>query len=212
APANAWRSSAPSRSCRSSRSWSIHRALPPRTARRSSKRSRPAIPRRRSTPRIPLRPSPPRSSRSTVTNGATSGCSTCAGPARPIEPDADEARHLALAAQVRERMVGRVGFVGSNAGTAPIIEASFVDALRLLETHLEQRPYLFGARPAFADFALWAQVRSAFTDPTGYGIVANRTPGVLDWIARMEWPRDEGPFEDWTSLEPTLGPLLRAEI
>ena len=28
----------------------------------------------------------------------------------------------------------------------------------------------------------------------------------------MEWPRDEGPFEDWTSLEPTLGPLLRAEI
>lgn len=132
--------------------------------------------------------------------------------ARTIEPDADEARHLALAAQVRERMVGRVGFVGSNAGTAPIIEASFLDALRLLETHLAARTYLFGARPAFADFALWAQVRSAFTDPTGYGIIANRTPGVLEWLARMEWPRADGPFEDWASLEPTLGPLLRAEV
>ncbi len=132
--------------------------------------------------------------------------------ARTIEPDADEARHLALAAQVRERMVGRVGFVGSNAGTAPIIEASFLDALRLLETHLAARPYLFGARPAFADFALWAQVRSAFTDPTGYGIIANRTPGVLEWLARMEWPRADGAFEDWASLEPTLGPLLRAEV
>ncbi len=132
--------------------------------------------------------------------------------ARTIEPDADEARHLAIAAQVRERMTGRVGFVGSNPGTAPIIEASFADALRLLETHLATRPYLFGARPAFADFAIWAQVRSAFTDPTGYGIVANRTPGLLDWIARMEWPRAEGPFDDWASLEPTLGPLLRAEV
>jgi hypothetical protein len=35
---------------------------------------------------------------------------------------------------------------------------------------------------------------------------------MLDWIARMEWPRAEGPFEDWASLEPTLGPLLRAEV
>src|SRR5690606_34079407 len=132
--------------------------------------------------------------------------------ARTLEPDSGEARHRAIATQVRERMVGRVGFVGSNAGTAPIIEASFVDALRLLERHLAARPYLFGGRPAFADFGLWAQVRTAFTDPTGYGIIANRTPGVLGWIARMEWPRAEGPFEDWASLEPTLGPLLRDEV
>jgi len=132
--------------------------------------------------------------------------------ARTLEPDSGEERHRAIATQVRERMVGRVGFVGSNAGTAPIIEASFVDALRLLERHLAARPYLFGGRPAFADFGLWAQVRTAFTDPTGYGIIANRTPGVLGWIARMEWPRAEGPFEDWASLEPTLGPLLRDEV
>src|SRR5690606_22658670 len=99
--------------------------------------------------------------------------------ARTLEPDSGEERHRAIATQVRERMVGRVGFVGSNAGTAPIIEASFVDALRLLERHLAARPCLFGGRPAFADFGLWAQVRTAFTDPTGYGIIANRTPGVL---------------------------------
>src|SRR5262245_51268134 len=50
------------------------------------------------------------------------------------------------AAGVRERMVGRVWFVGSNAQTAPQIEAGFQDAIARLEKHLAARPYLFGAR------------------------------------------------------------------
>ena len=45
---------------------------------------------------------------------------------------------------VAERMTGRIGFVGSNAVTEPLIEASFKRTVRLLEAHLSTRPYLLG--------------------------------------------------------------------
>jgi hypothetical protein len=35
-----------------------------------------------------------------------------------------------------------------------------------------------------------------------------RGPAVLDWCHRMMEPRDDGPFETWESLAPTLKPLL----
>ncbi len=78
--------------------------------------------------------------------------------ARMRAPRASEQEHKAFAAQVRARMVDRVWFVGSNAVTAPQIEAGFLEMLGLLDRHLTHRPYLFGARPAFGDFGLWGQI------------------------------------------------------
>ena len=71
-----------------------------------------------------------------------------------------------VAAGIRERMVGRVWFVGSNAQTAPQIEDGFQAAIAQIEAHLAGRPYLFGARPAFGDFGMWGQIYNAWTDPT----------------------------------------------
>lgn len=118
----------------------------------------------------------------------------------------------ATASQLRERMVGRVWFVGSNAQTGPQIERSFRDGLALLDAHLANRPYLFGARPAFADFGLWGQVYEAWTDPTGSSLIEGSAPNVLDWVHRMTWPRAEGDFEDWSTLEATLMPFLKDQI
>src|SRR5581483_6031116 len=56
--------------------------------------------------------------------------------ARMTMPDADDDRIATATAQVRERMVGRVWFVGSNPQTAPQIEQSFLDTIALLEPHL----------------------------------------------------------------------------
>src|SRR5712671_675455 len=56
--------------------------------------------------------------------------------ARMRSPDSGEQEHAAFAGQVRARMVDRVWFVGSNAVTAPQIEAGFLDMLRLLDAHL----------------------------------------------------------------------------
>src|SRR5437762_4909491 len=77
--------------------------------------------------------------------------------ARMRAPAASEPEHDKLSAQVRARMVDRVWFVGSNEMTAPQIEAGFQEMLGLLDAHLATRPYLFGARPAYGDFALWGQ-------------------------------------------------------
>jgi glutathione S-transferase len=129
-----------------------------------------------------------------------------------IPPSATPEQRKAVAAQVRERMVGRVWFVGSSDATAQQIEDSFEQAVGLLERHLASRPYLFGARPAFADFGLWGQLYEASTDPTPGRMLRQRAPSVMKWIGRMLEPKAEGPFETWSALEPTLFPLLETQV
>ena len=113
---------------------------------------------------------------------------------------------------VAERMTGRLGFVGSNAVTEPLIEASFKRAVGLLETHLATRPYLLGGRPSMADLGIWAQLYEAATDPTPGAILRAGAPTVMKWVQRMLSPKDEGPFETWNALAPGLMPLLRLEV
>jgi glutathione S-transferase len=132
--------------------------------------------------------------------------------ARSMMATADEAQLANGIAMVRERMVPRVSFVGSNPQTAPQIEDSFRDTLAILEPHFGTRAYLFGNRPAFADFALWGQLYNAWTDPTPGAIIDASTPNLLAWIHRMLWPRAEGDFEPWSSLAPTLTPLLERQV
>jgi glutathione S-transferase len=115
-------------------------------------------------------------------------------------------------AAVAERMTGRLGFVGSNDKTQPLIEASFKHALALLDAHLAARPYLLGGRPALADFGLWGQLYEAATDPTPGAIMRASAPKVMAWVQRMVSPKAEGAFEAWPALAPTLMPLLKEEV
>ena len=115
-------------------------------------------------------------------------------------------------AAVAERMVPRIGFVGSNPTTEPVIEASFKRALALIETHLQTRPYMLGGRPSMADFGLWGQLYEAATDPTPGAIMRASSPEVMAWVQRMLEPKNEGTFDAWSSLAPTLMPLLKEEV
>ena len=117
----------------------------------------------------------------------------------------------AVAQSIRERMVPRVWFVGSNEVTAAQIEQSFADVLPLLDAHLASRPYLFGARPSFGDFGLWGQIYEAGRDPTAGALVAG-VGNVVAWIERMLNPENLGEFEDWEALEPTLMPILTDQV
>ena len=132
--------------------------------------------------------------------------------ARQMNPRASHGEHAEMTGQIRARMVDRVWFVGSNEMTAPQIEASFEQAIDLLDVHLAERAYLFGGRPAFGDFGLWAQLYCAWTDPTAGALIEGRAPRLLAWIQRMLWPRAEGGFEPWPSLAPTLMPLLESAV
>ncbi len=127
-------------------------------------------------------------------------------------PDGDEEQVAAMAAMIRSRMIDRIWFVGSNPQTAPQIETSFKEGIELLDTHLAVRKYLFGGRPSFADFSLWGQVYEAWTDPTAGAFIEARAHHLLAWVQRMLWPRNEGEFESWKSIEPTLAPFLEQQV
>lgn len=127
-------------------------------------------------------------------------------------PDADEETRISIRKQIISFMKGRVALVGSNEQTAPQIEQSFVDAIKFLDTHLTNRSYLFGEKPAFADFGLWGQVYCAWTDPTGAALIEAKAPHLLDWIHRMLWPTANGDYESWDTLSPTLVPFLKDQV
>jgi len=115
-------------------------------------------------------------------------------------------------AAVAERMTGRLGFVGSNATTRPLIEASFKRALEILDRHLASRPYLLGGRPAMADFGLSGQLYETATDPTPGALMRASAPNVMAWVQRMLSPKAEGSFENWSALSNGLMPLLTEEV
>jgi len=132
--------------------------------------------------------------------------------ARSMMPGISDADLSAAVEMVKQRMTGRLAFVGSSAATKDQIEASYVRQLEILERHLSRRTYLFGARPVFADFGLYAQLYQCSTDPTPASIMRARAPHVVQWIQAMLGPRNEGELEPWEQLEPTLLPLLTDEV
>lgn len=128
-----------------------------------------------------------------------------------LGPDARESELSQAADGVRQRMVPRLSFVGSHAGTKALIEASFRRQLEIAEAHLAFRPFLFGGRPCLADLGFAAQLYEASLDPTP-GALMQHFPVTLAYVARMIWPVATGEFESWEMLAPTLTPLLEEEV
>lgn len=96
----------------------------------------------------------------------------------------------ALEAQAEEftkRQVSRLQVVGSNETTAPVIEASYLRFLQLLESHLQGHSFLFGQRPSSADFAMMGQLTClTHFDPTPMRLCESLAPRVYAWVERLE--------------------------
>jgi glutathione S-transferase len=132
--------------------------------------------------------------------------------AASMNPDATGELLAGIRAAVKGRMVPRLAFVGSSPATKDQIEGSFHRQVEIFERHLDGRAFLFGGRPAFGDFGLYAQLYECFTDPTPGAIIRARAPRVVAWIERMLDPVASGGWERLSDLEPTLRPLLHDEI
>ncbi|MEM1261708.1 MAG: glutathione S-transferase family protein [Pseudomonadota bacterium] len=128
------------------------------------------------------------------------------------DPNADADDLAQRVAAVIQRMTDRVWFVGSNEQNAGQIETGFKHALAQLNTHLATRKYLFGDRPAFADFGIAPQLYNALVDPTPGAMISAKFHQVSAWLQRMLWPRVEGRFERWETLAPTLEPFLADQV
>lgn len=117
---------------------------------------------------------------------------------------------------VSERQIGRLRYVGSNAVTGPVIEASYRRFLERFEDHLRGQPYLLGRRPGACDFAIYGQLTQlAEFDPTPMALTLQVAPRVTAWVGMMEdqsgLEPGEGDWIDPAAPPPTLKPLL-AEI
>jgi len=116
----------------------------------------------------------------------------------------DTKRWRELGGAFAARQIGRLGVVGSNEVTAPVIEASYRRFLALFDAVLRERPFLMGGRPGASDFGCYGQLTQlANFDPTPAAITLAESPRTLAWVERMEdlsgWePSDD----DWVSADP----------
>jgi glutathione S-transferase len=108
---------------------------------------------------------------------------------------------------VSSRQIGRLGVVGSNKTTGPVIEKSYRRLLMILEEHLRTYRFVMGARPGTSDFGLFGQLTQlALFDPTPMALTLAIAPSVTaytdlvddlsglessedHWFSREELPR-----------------------
>ena len=98
-----------------------------------------------------------------------------------------------------ERQVGRLALVGSTETTRPVIEESFLEVLEIMENHLKESPFLFGSRPALADFGIFGQFSQLNHDPTSQGIMRDKSRRFCAWIAQLD---DASGLEEGSWINP----------
>lgn len=123
-----------------------------------------------------------------------------------------------LAQQVMARMQSYLPRLGVTEASIPLIEASYLRLLDILEAHFECMPYLLGGRPSLADYGM---IGSLFAhlgrDPIPAQLMKLRSPRVFRWVERMTAPDLDvveyldGPEGLWPDdqIPPTLEPLLQ---
>jgi glutathione S-transferase len=117
---------------------------------------------------------------------------------------------------VSERQISRLYVVGSNDITAPVIEDSYKRFLGILDALIQRQQFVMGARPASADFGLYAQLTQlAKFDPTPAAICMEIAPRVHAWTDIVDdLSGQPASDESWMSVDSVgdvLGDLL-AEI
>jgi glutathione S-transferase len=128
--------------------------------------------------------------------------------------DASDAQIAPLSKQFAERQIGRLGVVGSNEVTAPVIEASYRRLLALLDARLTESPFVLGKRPGACDFGLFGQLTQLVQfDPSSMAIARADAPRICAWIdvvedlSGLEVGDD---LEGWISIDATVPGTLRA--
>ena len=111
---------------------------------------------------------------------------------------------------VRDRQINRLYVVGSNDTTAPVIEESYQRILKLMASHMNTSPYMFGHRPAASDFGLYGQLTQlAVFDPTPMQIADEIASRVVAWVGTVDDLSGHSSLDDqWNSFA-QLGDSLK---
>jgi glutathione S-transferase len=117
-------------------------------------------------------------------------------------------KRQAMMTAFNDRQVGRMAIVGCTEANRPIIEESYFRLLDILNAHVPQMPFLFGSRPALADFGLFGQLIILATDPTPEAEMRRRAPDVLLWLLRL----DDASGVEGAWIEPAALPKAVVEL
>jgi hypothetical protein len=133
---------------------------------------------------------------------------------RQINPATPAPQIEQFAAWFGQRQVERRAVVGVGVETAPVMEGSYRRLLALLEDLIAQRLFLFGQRPAAADFGLYGQLTQlCLFDPASMRLAHESAPRVVAWVQRIEdlggWRVDQQQWLPREQAVPALLPLLR---
>jgi len=101
-------------------------------------------------------------------------------------PDRTGAERERAARGFAERQIGRMPLVGCTPHNAPVIEQSYHRILALLESHVGMHAFLFGSRPALADFGLFGQLKTLATDPTPLAIMRAEAQRTESWVRQLD--------------------------
>jgi len=103
-------------------------------------------------------------------------------------PHLDGERLERAAKMIADRQIARLGVVGANAVTRPVIEDSYRRLLEILARQIASGAlFLMGTRPGVGDFGLFGQLSQlTHFDPTPSAIAAEHAPRVYSWVNRVE--------------------------
>lgn len=87
---------------------------------------------------------------------------------------------------LRQRQVGRMPLVGCTPQNAPLIEATARRVLGLIDAHVAEGLWLFGARPSLADLGWYGQLSQLARDPTPRTMIRRDFPAAFTWIETLD--------------------------
>lgn len=132
---------------------------------------------------------------------------------RQINPSLAAAAIEKMGSWFAQRQIDRLELVGAGAATTPLMRACYARLLALLDALIATRPFLFGARPSAADFALCGQLTQlCLYDPGAARIAQATAPRVVAWTQRLEdlsgWQVNETQWLTRAEALPALQALL----
>ena len=89
-------------------------------------------------------------------------------------------------AEFRDRQIGRMALIGANPANRGLLTESYRRVLAAFEPHIGLGRYLFGSRPALADFAWYGQLSQMAIDPTPMAIMREVAPKTEIWARRLD--------------------------
>lgn len=126
-------------------------------------------------------------------------------------PQFERAAANGLSEAFSKRQISRLPLVGSNELTAPIIEASFIRLVGILDRIIERHGFVLGSHPSSADFAMYGQLTQlGIIDPTSAQLLVTHSPRLRSWLDRVEDLSGHPPSQ-WIgcqSITEHLGELL----